>query len=72
MCAKAQKQEREEIPRGTKNEYTVTLSPALRELRLSRIIQKECGLVDDGKRFIFRQRWTAHRKFRTNGELTGF
>ena len=53
MCAKAQKQEREEIPRGTKNEYTVTLSPALRELRLSRIIQKECGLVDDGKRFIF-------------------
>lgn len=50
----------------------LTLSPALRELRLSHIIQKECGLVDGGKRLIFWRRWTERRKFRTNGELTGF
>jgi hypothetical protein len=63
---------REEIPQGTKNEHTVTLPPARRDLRLSSIIQKECGLVGDGKRVIFWWRWTALRKFRTNGELTGF
>lgn len=72
MCAKVQKQEREEIPEGPRMSTLLTLSPALRELRLSHIIQKECGLVDGGKRLIFWRRWTERRKFRTNGELTGF
>lgn len=63
---------REEIPRRTKNEHTVTLPPALRELRLSSIIRKECGMVGDRNRVIFWWRWTARRKFRTTGELIGF